>query len=502
MGSVMDLPEQMEDTSVLRPSYATVNVTQKKAIPRDINNLSIGLAISPKGDYVAIYQEPKIGQWVDGTQLDKCSFQFRLFNNPLVRKPDCIALTVDGTGQDEILLERQEFRPHSTFDSFIGYGVFLTETGNTDREVKDNESTLLNNMSIEDSTVDDRESARGANNSIPSDDNEGPSTTANTLFVACNGIYINVFRLSPGNEWTYIRAIRLTDLVPTLSRRIMCKTMMETINGNTFMWLEDDGLCCTLWDLQKGSNISYIFSTDNARFNNSCFRGSSRMAISPDESIVALARGDTLTTYFASSGIEISTRNYPGHKIEYVGFYGQSDQLFVIVRRSMSLKLVSRILDPFQLKSHVEVNRVPVPIIGTTILAIFREGRFQNKGLVCEADGSRIRCYISHELIDIKATRTENNLVDPTGMFYTLIEGGRRKEPKMRSEEQFNGNGTEGHEEEPKELKKEYQEEYDEEMKRYELRMKHDEKLFPNGDGLKYWIARVEVAEESQGNKK
>ncbi|KAF9983654.1 hypothetical protein BGZ65_001562 [Modicella reniformis] len=139
----------------------------------------------------------------------------------------------------------------------------------------------------------------------------------------------------------------------------------------------------------------------------------------------------------------------------------------------------------------MKVNRVPVPNIGKTILAFFREGRFKNKGLVCEADGSKIHCYVSHDPFDIRATGAENNLVDPTGMFYTLIEGGRGKEPKVRSMEQFDGNGTEGHEEG-----------YGEGMKRYELRMKQDEKLFLNGDGLKYWIARVEVVEENQGNNK
>ncbi|KAF9945494.1 hypothetical protein BGZ65_010684, partial [Modicella reniformis] len=48
--------------------------TVKHEKHKDFNNFSIGLAISPKGDKVAIYQEPKIGQWMDDARLPKCSF--------------------------------------------------------------------------------------------------------------------------------------------------------------------------------------------------------------------------------------------------------------------------------------------------------------------------------------------------------------------------------------------------------------------------------------------
>ncbi|KAF9993970.1 hypothetical protein BGZ65_010440, partial [Modicella reniformis] len=250
----IETPSNSRDTFGPHQHRVVATVERDKHVKgeEDFRNLSIGLAISSKGDQVAIYQEPKIGQWKNDTKFPECSFRIHLYNNPLAPKQHDITLDVGGDGN-------QTIAPHRVFDSFVGYGAFSTE--------------------MED-----------------------------TLFVSCNGFFLNVFNVMPGKAWTHIRAIRLTDLTPTFSRRIMCKAMTETISGNTFMWLEDNGLCCTLWDLQEGSNVSYIFSTDNTRFSGSSFRSSSKMAISPDESIVVLARDNTLTTYYASNGIEISTR--------------------------------------------------------------------------------------------------------------------------------------------------------------------------------------------------
>ncbi|KAF9993321.1 hypothetical protein BGZ65_011181, partial [Modicella reniformis] len=341
---------------------------------------------------------------------------------------------------DGIQLVQQESIPHRISDSFIGYGTFLTEKEDIDWERHSVNTALYNNPGAEGSDV----SLSGTNQPV---NTTSPLTTADTLFVACNGMYIDVFKVIFEKEWTHIRAIRLTDLVPALSRRIMCKTMMEAISNNTFMWLEDNGLCCTLWDLQKGSNISYISNTDNAKVNSLNFRGSCKMAISPDESIVALARDDTLTTYYASSGIEISSRKYSGHKIEYIAFQGQSNQLFVVVHRLISLKLGSRILDPFRVKSQVKINRVPIPVIGKTILAFFRNGPFKNKGLVCEADGNKILCYVSSEPDAVEVTKSKDNIVDTNVRHLTPqltpadgseLEDGAKKGVKEKDKEEAN----------------------------------------------------------------
>ncbi|KAF9405834.1 hypothetical protein BGZ76_006469, partial [Entomortierella beljakovae] len=52
----------------------------------DISNLtkySIGLAISASGGQIAIYQEPKIGDWQKGS-IELGKFAFKIYNNPLV----------------------------------------------------------------------------------------------------------------------------------------------------------------------------------------------------------------------------------------------------------------------------------------------------------------------------------------------------------------------------------------------------------------------------------
>ncbi|KAF9970370.1 hypothetical protein BGZ65_011185, partial [Modicella reniformis] len=186
MGSIMELPEQMGDTSVLRPSFITVDVTPipELIIPGDINKLSIGLAISPKGDQVMIYQEPGIGQWIDESRLPKCSFPIRLFKNPLVPFQDSTTVKVEENAPPQLV---QQTIPHRSLDFFVGYGAFLMESKNVDWEMND----------VHDAT---------------SSENTGLPTTGNMLFVACNGMYIDVFKIIPEKEWTHIRAIQLTDL--------------------------------------------------------------------------------------------------------------------------------------------------------------------------------------------------------------------------------------------------------------------------------------------------
>ncbi|KAF9937588.1 hypothetical protein BGZ65_001358 [Modicella reniformis] len=114
----------------------------------------------------------------------------------------------------------------------------------------------------------------------------------------------------------------------------------------------------------------------------------------------------------------------------------------------------------------MKVNRVPIPIIGKTILAFFRDGPFKNKGLVCEADGNRIRCYVSSEPDAVQVTKSEGLLVDRTYVQRLGL-----------------GNGFE-------------------DDKQYELKTRQHGKMFPCGGGSQYWVLGVELIEESEGNKK
>ncbi|KAK3824676.1 MAG: hypothetical protein J3Q66DRAFT_325773 [Benniella sp.] len=298
------------------------------------------------------------------------------------------------------------------------------------------------------------------------------------MFVACDAIYMDIFKISPEN-WEHMHSIRLTDLTPTISRRVTCKTMMEVISSNRFMWLEDDGLCCTIWNLHEGSNVSYISSTKKTTFKSQTFRGHSKMAISPDESVVALARDGIVTTYYARTGIRISDRKFSDHQIEYVAFYGQSNQLFTITRHSVSLKLTSWILDPLQLESGIHAKKVPVPIIGRTVHAFFRGRTFENKGLVCEASGGKIHCYFSHGPTDKSIDRHDGNIVNSTGTSY----------PPRKIDHK-----TEGKEEKARQEAKEDAKEDE----RCEVRTASRRKLLRNGDGTTYWILYVEVVQKEK----
>ncbi|KAI1314632.1 hypothetical protein EDD11_001931 [Mortierella claussenii] len=384
-----------------------------------VADLEIGISISASGDQIAIYQEPKIGQWADDSPVEKASFPFRVFNNPLVPQ----AATVLDIGEDENiggnktgLPEQDEALisqplsivsasiisadvPKSTpvspslqevtlkygmLGGFIGYGAFLPETKKDDWEKNDLNGTLFSNPD------DD-------NHSLEDNDDGGEKLAPSSMFVACNGLNMEVFEISSEKKWSHMHTITVRDLIPTLSRRITCKMMMESITSNTFMWLEDGGLCCSIWNLLTGSNISHI-SKENARFKGPTFRGHSKMAMSPHESIVALASVDgSLTTYFAKTGLEISVGKFPGYKIEYVGFYTQDNQVIVVLRDNITFELSSRILDALQLKNEIAANVIPVPTIGSAVLATFNVKGLRHRGIVCEAEGNNVNCYIAHQ---------------------------------------------------------------------------------------------------------
>ncbi|KAK3824661.1 MAG: hypothetical protein J3Q66DRAFT_94405 [Benniella sp.] len=316
-----------QDTTILRKNRAVATTKHQGGILKD---LSIGLAISPNGRHVAVYQEPGIGQWADGSELNECEFHFRLLIPQPVQNVSnitpiipiaAIAAIVPNT---DVILdmksagaklpkedEDQTRPPHPTLRDFIGYGAFLTD-----------KKTCSSDMS-DFTNAHHAHEGSGVGNGVKASNDETSdrniqSTAPSESFAACNGICLDIFKIKSELNWEHTHSITLTDLIPTINRRITCKVMMDTISSNKFMWLEDGGLCCTIWDLHKGSNVSYLFSgPDNTRLGKSVFRGDSTMSISPDESIVAIASADgALTTFYANTGIAISNKKFPGHRID------------------------------------------------------------------------------------------------------------------------------------------------------------------------------------------
>ena len=484
-----------------------------------LRNLSIGLAISPNGRHVAVFQEPRIGQWAEGSGLDECMFQFRLLtptpaqdvanvasvrnvaNVATVGNADNaananVAATLSDATDFSVNMEPNEPRAW-TFPLLAGDGNQASQQEEPSRLPHSKLRDFMGYSAYSSRSCD----MSGSTNAHPAhEDSETRSCNCNTqsttpseFFAACNGIYLDIFKIKSELNWEHTHCIKLTDLIPTMSRRITCKMMMDAIGNNKFMWLEDGGLCCTVWDLHEGCNVSYLFSGPDTRLGRPFFRGDSTMSISPDESMVAITSADgTLTTFYANTGIAISTRKFPGHKIEYVAFNGQNNQLFVITWDSTTHKLVSRILDPIQLDSGIRVNQVPVPIIGRTIHAFFRDESHSHKGLVCEADGSKIHCYVTQESADKTGTGGEE-LVDPSDPSRTLYP--TPKSAQLAGDEdavdgpQAGGSGA-ARGQTNRRTENGLQEE-----KQYGIRTTTRRRLFHDGDSSICWVLSVDVVE-------
>ncbi|KAF9293473.1 hypothetical protein BGZ88_005316 [Linnemannia elongata] len=448
-----------------------------------VGDLAIGLAISAYGDQIAVFQEPKVGQWLEGSEAPKPDFKFRLFNNPMVpqvsvtvnmdtpftpnvdekaqeaaadetsgRQRHTSTTSISSAGSPaavSLLLEEVRWE-HEILQSLVGFGEFVPGTKKNEWE--------SNDLGTLTSSIDDTEES--GKDGKDGKDGKNELTQPNGLFVTCNGIYIDVYEISQERRWKRLHTITITDLIPTLSRRITCKMMMDSISSNNFMWLEDGGRSCTIWDLRTGSNIAHISSLDNALFKGPTFRGHSKMAISPHESIVALASVDgSLTTYFANTGMAIDDRKFPGYKIEYVGFSAQDDKLIVILRDSVTFELIGKQLDTLQLKSETIINQTPIPTIGSTLQAYFNIKGYFNRGLVIEADGNKINCYVSNQPASSKVNKMSDTVLQshPADVLY--------------------------------------ESQYDDHIQ-YRLQTAFHRELLPEGDGVFYWVHRVEVIRE------
>ncbi|KAF9168242.1 hypothetical protein BGX20_011361, partial [Mortierella sp. AD010] len=128
------------------------------------------------------------------------------------------------------------------------------------------------------------------------------------------------------------------------------------------------------------------------------------MAISPDESIIALAGVDgSIRTFFAKSGIEINPANHVrfiNSKIEYLGFLGRNDRMLAIVHNNTNHKLESRVLDPLDFRFRIKYSPVPIPTAGITLLLAARNASSTSngQGMVCAADGKFLRFYSTQEI--------------------------------------------------------------------------------------------------------
>ncbi|KAF9356543.1 hypothetical protein BGX26_005145 [Mortierella sp. AD094] len=413
-----------------------------------IHGLSLGISLSPDGRQLVVFQEPRIGDWRDGEIIKYAKFEFKLFHVSIVmaprsKKSEVFEIDMNSTGSE---LSRSDAASNIwSLRSFVGFAKFLPTR-----------SAMATTAIGEYSTK-----SEGTNG-------------AKSLFAACNGIYLDIFDCSK-NPWLHLHSIALTDLSPTLSRRITCQMMVESMGSDTFLWLEAQGQACSTWSIENGANISHLSSEDNVNFADRMYQSTLKMAISPDESIVALAGIDgSIRTFFAKSGIEIKSAWPKNFKIEYIGFLGENDQILLIIRDSITNQLQSWILDPMDLRIRIKSNPVPIPTAGTTISVVRHIGASElaNKSIVCAAEGTALRFYriqepptvptatppkdfANQELADIDATIDYDDIEEGEVGFG---EGGKLK---------------------------------------YKLRCKIEKEPLENGEGKFYWVLRVSVRQET-----
>ncbi|KAF9345768.1 hypothetical protein BGX34_004504, partial [Mortierella sp. NVP85] len=514
-------PSNPQDTSILHQKRAVVTTEYQSG---NLQDLSIGLAISSNGDQVVVYQEPMIGQWADGSDLERSTFCFRLLTpQPVQDATDAInataatdiTLNMEPTNEPSVVnvksgnhhsrstsvstttpllnesVGKQAPLAHPTLKGFIGYGAYLTGRRSCGCDISDFTNA---HSAHEDSEVGNRVS--DSKDKTRSSGCNTQSTAPGESFAACNGIHLDIFKVKLKLNWEHTHSIKLTDLIPTINRRITCKTMMGAMSSNKFMWLEDSGLCCTIWDLHKGSNIAYLSNPDDMRLGRSDFRGSNTMSISPDESLVALASVDgTLTTFYANTGIAISSRKFPEHRIEYVAFNGQNNQVFAITRNRMTRNLISWILDPIQLECGVQANEAPVPIIGRTIHALFHDKDCESKRFICDANRNEVHFYVTHESVDNPTTEGDVILVDTTNTSYPSP-----KNPQAGDESNVERRPVAASEEVGGEHNRKTEKGLQE--KRYEVRTAARRQPFHDGDSSICWVNSVSVVENPGPDEK
>jgi len=277
--NMKDLDPSNPQKNLQQERYARYarDATTRKCSKGNLQELSIGLAISPDGDQVAVYQEPEIGQWADGSDLNEGDFQFLLLFPQPSQPEQALFLQPSQPGQALLLQSLQPIQevtektysitadpssiggnvvghhsstvdipgtagdhclPHDKLKHFIGYGAFFPEA-------------RKNNLGMASSTTCLVSPSAGNNEGETKPKNTGDTTDSNTVFVACNGIYIDVYVFTDisGPKWWNTHSISLIDLIPTINRRVTCRMMMDVISRNTFMWFGDGGACCSIWGI-------------------------------------------------------------------------------------------------------------------------------------------------------------------------------------------------------------------------------------------------------------
>ncbi|KAG0251621.1 hypothetical protein DFQ27_008641 [Actinomortierella ambigua] len=349
------------------PEKAVVHVWHKNSLKRDENQFitpmdvshmgfvsdpityrrgtrdpPLELAISATGDYIAVFQAPKIGDWLEGSQVPSSDIGVRLFRTPPM-PPNDVVISVGPSVTTPLKLRNVQDTPDS-FTSAVGYAVFVDQF------------------------------------------TSGTYTTP-ARFVFCDGLYLDVYELQE-------KGLRLKNSIPlvkmssALLRTTVCDLMMRSIVTNMFIWVEDNGRYCSTWDLSSGSAIGRIEIT---RLLYGSSVSISEMSVACSQNIIAIVGYDnSITTVDASTGVVLSRRANFDHVIEQITFpSAQSQMLLVMTRAEDENKQTGLILDPLQLEIQERVRSVP-PLSGPVAFGLHGSMPWPEIGVVCRSDGPLI----------------------------------------------------------------------------------------------------------------
>ncbi|KAF9342189.1 hypothetical protein BGX34_008616, partial [Mortierella sp. NVP85] len=89
-------------------------------------------------------------------------------------------------------MERDIHLPHCMLQNFIGYGAFVTETDNSALKTNDIKAATFVNAGAE-----GRRDGKDSTDKSPTNPRGRQLDHSNTLFIACTGIYIDVYKIKP-----------------------------------------------------------------------------------------------------------------------------------------------------------------------------------------------------------------------------------------------------------------------------------------------------------------
>ncbi|KAG0241793.1 hypothetical protein BGW41_005300 [Actinomortierella wolfii] len=339
-----------------RNGYQLISQSEPVVATHDHENagrLPLELDISATGEYIAVFQTPRIGDWNQGTVLPKSNIGVRLFRNTQSDSRDHLAISVDDRAG--FLAEHHDPRPtplveQNTPDALkqaIGYAAFVDE-------FKSEEHTLP------------------------------------TRFVFCNGLYLDVYELQ-SNGLIHNNTIPLYHMNSALHRATACALMVRSIAINMFIWVEDNGRYCTAWDLSNGSAISR-FEIAGLQFGG--FANATSTQVACNQNIIAIVGHDnTITTVDAFCGIVISRRLILDSVIEDIAFPSARSQMLIVkIRGESDNQQTTLILDPLRLDIQEQIQFMP-PLSSLTILGLSGPKPWPEIGVVCWPDENRIRVY-------------------------------------------------------------------------------------------------------------